>query len=1567
MARQIPTMAELTQVSDDFETFFLPFDASLDLGSRTAYGTTDPAVDLSMVNIRHLNNTRGFRGTWNASPSDGNEPVPYQTGQVVVGSNNIIYQLTGTSGTSDPTTDSTNWTSLGVQLTVERAVDVTTTGGPGLISTNTNGVITLQMRGYTMGNGVSISTEGEISVTNFSLTDVHTFTTTALRNSARTIEWHTGDVAIVTEGTGTTNIGRGTYVYTGATNGNDYTGTTVDEDWTLLALPGNVVTMLGTRTGVISIANVIQDINDGGSQILTDTEYTANAFKYSGAGTPQTTNPSAAGRTITSGDIYVDTTNDNFYFYSDDAWFQANPATLDDVGDVYLTNPQLDHHLVYSPNAGGTGVPGWHNQTPTQISGRNILIEDLMDVTVTSVAIGDLLQRDATNNAWVNITIDELRAQFGLNNLNDVTIATPTENQIIRYNDTTDMWENVTARTLVGDTTNGVRLEDLQDVTPGQTNSEFLQWNGTNWVPVTLAEAADEATGGLAIENLNNVVNTNLEENDILVYNVAQGGWHPQAPAETAVRQLDDVGDVSAYATQTVSYLEQAVQATTATVTGLQNVTLTFGAAFIDDSVNPQSVFFVPNNGFVSNAGRTSITETTFNNANAVGPFNLVQTVGTPTEYTISFTNANDAATAATDINNITGNAVAVTRQTGPAHPPVGSIIHWVQTNEITGAGEWRYEVLSTHTNTTVDLDDLRDVRYPNPPMANQALVWNGVDNVWEPRTENQFRVREATFDPLTGGNVELLDVTRTVVATRAADTTRPNVTETNGVYSIRTDSTDSRTTREVQAGDLYVAGNRDLYYASIDTTATPNLVFNEILHPASQSGRTIRLDQLPDPSNTDIRQIIRWNPLANNNAGAWEIAQEEEEAISSIFDIADVDHRLIGGNPQYAFPDVNVISGARVQTAVNNGGNVDITFINTATGLGALNVGDRVTFWNEVAAPGDVRQTNGTLGFVIQAINQEVPVMMTLHSPDNMDISMTVAQGLIGLRPITADVTGTMGSEAPVANGDILQYHFEQGHWHNIPISASGAITQVQLGTDTTHVFSASTEGVSVLPDVTINADGIMTREDKIKLDNLPETPDRIDGNDLNNNANNLFTTSTPEQFYALGVNRVGTGLGETGDYSERWFNLSHLVTNNAGNLIWTDDADGNGAQLTNYRETDGTERSIISTTTSGRYLALRFGVFEPTFDAQTSSIAWDQPIDTITADANNPIGVDQFISSVASISLDSGNSQTLTDFTAGAFDNTPAAGQDWQQSFTLTTGNIFDSNTAATGGTTIATFGYNERTGTGPENVYTGTPNTSTHTIRWGNVSAGNPTTTLRTNSYNFYERVQSLTIRQSISGLFDTSNGSITWTRGAGLTGGTLTGTNSLTSTFGISNILYKDNRNLDTDATVTAVVNATRPATITGTQYVQSLNTGTSNRPGLGAPIMPFFRLTIDAVGTTPTAYGSAAPAILTGDFTTGNGMTLNSGITRVTSVSALGGDFNPANDTFFWFGLPSSMTRPTFMLAQPLSIMPNFETPVTVNFDRASMTGSNVPTGWTSVDYTFYGFRVAAGAATITVS
>ena len=118
MARQTPTQAQRDQVFDDFDTFQLPLDASLNLGNFTAYGATDPAVDLSMVNIAHLNTTRNFRGTWAANPMDLGQLVQYTPGQVVIGSDNHLYILRDAGDpTIDPAVDNgTNWTTLSIAL-----------------------------------------------------------------------------------------------------------------------------------------------------------------------------------------------------------------------------------------------------------------------------------------------------------------------------------------------------------------------------------------------------------------------------------------------------------------------------------------------------------------------------------------------------------------------------------------------------------------------------------------------------------------------------------------------------------------------------------------------------------------------------------------------------------------------------------------------------------------------------------------------------------------------------------------------------------------------------------------------------------------------------------------------------------------------------------------------------------------------------------------------------------------------------------------------------------------------------------------------------------------------------------------------------------------------------------------------------------------------------------------------------------------------------------------------------------------------------------------------------------
>ena len=163
---------------------------------------------------------------------------------------------------------------------------------------------------------------------------------------------------------------------------------------------------------------------------------------------PTSTPPTAAGRPILSaGDLYVNTHATNtLWFYDGTTWRTAAPQELEQIGDVYLTNPTTDQHLVYSANAGGTGIAGWHNQDATQISGRQIPLEALMDVTVTSVAANNFLIRNTDNDAWINVTpavvAGVLDEHISLENLGNVMTGTPNTGDLLRYNGS--QWARVT-------------------------------------------------------------------------------------------------------------------------------------------------------------------------------------------------------------------------------------------------------------------------------------------------------------------------------------------------------------------------------------------------------------------------------------------------------------------------------------------------------------------------------------------------------------------------------------------------------------------------------------------------------------------------------------------------------------------------------------------------------------------------------------------------------------------------------------------------------------------------------------------------------------------------------------------------------------------------------------------------------------------------------------------------------------------------------------------------------------------------------------------------------------------
>lgn len=76
------------------------------------------------------------------------------------------------------------------------------------------------------------------------------------------------------------------------------------------------------------------------------------------------------------------------------------------------------------------------NLTETSANIGNISLNDLQDVDITNLQVGDTLSADS-NGQWKNVTLPA-----NLSELYDVSISNPQENHIVYYNDTTQNWNN---------------------------------------------------------------------------------------------------------------------------------------------------------------------------------------------------------------------------------------------------------------------------------------------------------------------------------------------------------------------------------------------------------------------------------------------------------------------------------------------------------------------------------------------------------------------------------------------------------------------------------------------------------------------------------------------------------------------------------------------------------------------------------------------------------------------------------------------------------------------------------------------------------------------------------------------------------------------------------------------------------------------------------------------------------------------------------------------------------------------------------------------------------------------
>lgn len=344
---------------------------------------------------------------------------------------------------------------------------------------------------------------------------------------------------------------------------------------------------------------------------------------------------------------------------------------------------------------------------------------------------------------------------------------------------------------------------------------------------------------------------------------------------------------------------------------------------------------------------------------------------------------------------------------------------------------------------------------------------------------------------------------------------------------------------------------------------------------------------------------------------------------------------------------------------------------------------------------------------------------------------------------------------------------------------------------------------------------------------------------------------------------------------------------------LVWS--TSGNYRTLTGYKENDVTNTVRVAEF-AGSTLRLTLATFTPTVTAAATpgtTLNWDIPATGFTVTVDNPPDVpDQYISSVASITQVTGAiSTTLENYTAGAYNNTPAGSIDWTQSFTTnnTTSYIRSASTTATGGSASGTIAFNYFNGTITDIWNT----TSTFSVSWNTVSHSAAIASLT--GKTFLESYVSTTYTPSTSNVSAINRAFII--SGVGGTVSSTSASGTLTFTAPINH------SNKSTARYITLSTTASRPATVTGTAYNVTLGPINSNDVAVSASfIYPSFWLWTASVLTVPTRSTMISNSAVKAGVTVLGDQVRTLGTQLITNS-----DTNPRA---FWFAVRSLASQPT---------------------------------------------------------
>ncbi len=239
-------------------------------------------------------------------------------------------------------------------------------------------------------------------------------------------------------------------------------------------------------------ASQSQIIKYNGTEWVLDTDVLSTSFTV--------VNASPSGSVSNLG---YNSTNGTFTFTPANlSLYRLNTATLNDIPGVTILNPVNTHILQYDGSV-------WKNQPFAGVNDLN----DIGNVTITSVQNGQVITWDSGINRWVNSTNTGGGGGTTINVINDVGNVSDTNtqnNQLLKYNSGAGRWENWTPTYISSFTetdpiftahvASGITATQINNwntahgwgnhaaqgyLLPVLTNlqtDEMLRWNGTNWI-----------------------------------------------------------------------------------------------------------------------------------------------------------------------------------------------------------------------------------------------------------------------------------------------------------------------------------------------------------------------------------------------------------------------------------------------------------------------------------------------------------------------------------------------------------------------------------------------------------------------------------------------------------------------------------------------------------------------------------------------------------------------------------------------------------------------------------------------------------------------------------------------------------------------------------------------------------------------------------------------------------------------------------------------------------------------------------------------------------------------------